>query len=204
MAYISSRQIALFQVIISLFFFHFANAQEKKSIFYEKGFQLGYGYGINGLSLPEGNYQVIYLQGRFSIDLTKNKTPIHKVIGKAFFYFEPQFNPVLIVGKDSTVQNLEFGLNFGFQQNFVITPKLHLFILASLGPHYFTTETTRQNRGFIFSDCMGIGMYYFMNKKVAINLNYRIRHMSNADTVMPNFGVNTNNYHIGISWFMSK
>jgi len=189
---------------IAIFFISAKMYAQKKDFFHEIGFQTGYGYGINGLSLPEGNYRVLYLQTKLSIVIAPRKISPHPLIGKSFLYFEPQVNPVQLISPTEVKQNLEIGINVGLQQNFILHPKFHVYIMAAVGPHYFTAQTLRQSAGFIFSDCMGIGMYYFIHQRLAINLNYRIRHLSNADTRSPNFGINTNNYHIGLSWFITK
>jgi Lipid A 3-O-deacylase (PagL) len=190
--------------IVFIFLTSFQVSAQKKPLFYEVGFQTGFGYGINSLNLPEGNYRVLYFQSKLSIAIAPKKISAHPIIGKSFLYFEPQVNPVRLISDDNVKDNLEFGINVGLQQNFILHPKLHIYILAAVGPHYFTAQTERQSDGFIFSDCMGIGAYYFIDSRLALNINYRIRHLSNADTRSPNFGINTNNYHIGLSWFISK
>jgi hypothetical protein len=169
-----------------------------KRRFIEKGFLLGIGYGLDNYDLPEGRYMPIFFMGHFGMDLKKIKNRMKE---DAIFtmYFEPQINPVLIKTKESTKSQLEFGVNIGFKHMYPLCKNIYSYILIGSGPHYFTTNTTRQARGFIFSDNFGAGFYFFKGTKISMNLGFRLRHMSNANTRTPNHGINTYNYHLGVS-----
>jgi hypothetical protein len=169
-----------------------------KKIFIEKGFLLGAGYGLDNYNLPEGKYIPVFFMGHFGMDLMKKKK-IKKDNAIFTMYFEPQVNPVFIRTKESTKSELEFGINMGFKHMYPLHKNIYSYILIGSGPHFFTATTSRQARGFIFSDNFGAGFYFFAGKKIAINLGFRLRHMSNANTRMPNHGINTYNYLIGIS-----
>jgi lipid A 3-O-deacylase len=174
------------------------SAGVKKSRFIEKGFLTGAGYGLGTYNIPEGKYIPVFFIGHFGMDLTANKN-IKKDKGIFTMYFEPQVNAVFIKTKELTKSELEFGINVGFKHMYPICKNIYSYILIGSGPHFFTTATTRQARGFLFSDNFGGGFYFFAGKKLAINLGFRLRHMSNANTRVPNHGINTYNYLIGIS-----
>jgi Lipid A 3-O-deacylase (PagL) len=175
------------------------DSADVKKRFIEKGFLLGAGYGLgSAYNLPEGKYIPVFFIGHFGMVLQK-KEKVRK--DKAIFtmYFEPQVNPVFIKTKEFTKSELEFGVNVGFKHMYPLCKNIYSYILIGSGPHFFTASTSRQARGFIFSDNFGAGLYFFAGKKLAINLGFRLRHMSNANTRVPNHGINTYNYHLGIS-----
>ncbi len=180
----------------------------KKSFFVEKGFITGFGAGFNALQVPEGNYQIWYFQAKFSHEISRNKRNKNNkpnIFGRALLTFEPQINPVFIVfNKNRDFKNeIEFGLSVGLQQSFIINNTFEAYIMGSIAPFFTSVRTTRQAQGFIFADNIGLGTYIYLqkDKKLALNLGFRLRHLSNANTRKPNFGINTRNYLIGISWF---
>ena len=183
---------------------------QKQPFFIEKGFITGLGLGFNALQVPEGNYQIWYLQAKFSHELRRKRRNKNNpnIFGRALLTFEPQINPVFIVsGQNKDFKNeIEFGLSVGLQQNFIINQTFEAYIMGSIAPFFTSVHTTRQARGFIFADNIGLGTYIYLkkNKQLALNLGFRLRHLSNANTRTPNFGINTRNYLIGISWFWGK
>ncbi|MDX2189750.1 MAG: acyloxyacyl hydrolase [Bacteroidota bacterium] len=170
----------------------------------EVGFISGYGYGISQNSVPEGNYQPLYFMGHFGLDLNKFvKNPFFQ---KAIFtlYSEPQINVVYISSWETgnTFQEYEFGINSGFKLMYPIYKGFYIAFLGGSGPHSITTHTVRQYRGFAFSDNFGYGAYLFLNKKVSFSAMFRLRHMSNLNIFTPNSGINTYNFHFGLSWWI--
>ena len=190
-----------------------AQDTQRKPFFIEKGFITGFGAGFNALQVPEGNYQIWYFQGKFSHEISRKKrnnknatnTKNIPTFGRALLTFEPQINPVFIVfDKNRNFQNeIEFGLSVGLQQSFIINKTFEAYIMGSIAPFFTSVRTVRQARGFIFADNIGLGTYIYLQKdrKLALNIGFRLRHLSNANTKIPNFGINTRNYLIGISWF---
>ena len=180
-----------------------AQESEKKPFFIEQGIVIGYGNGIDSVNLPEGNYKVAFLMAHMGIDLFRNKPARKPIPGNCILFFEPQVNPVFIKRKDGYRHALEFGLNVGFQHVYPLVENfLSTYIFISTGPHFMSANTVRQAKGFLFSDNFGAGIYLFPGKNAAINLGFRLRHMSNADTRSPNQGINTFNYLIGFSKFI--
>ncbi len=180
------------------------NAQEvaasKKPFFQEIGFWSGFGYGNNTKSIPEGSYQPYYFMGHLAC------APFFK--GKSVwqqfqFYFEPQYNYVRIVRSQQDYSNAhEFGLNVGVKYLYPFAQKWKVFIYVSSGPHSFSATTERQAPGYLFSDNLGMGVYYFFHPKWSACFTYRIRHLSNADTRQPNNGINTDNFLFGIGYHL--
>lgn len=54
---------------------------------------------------------------------------------------------------------------------------------------------------FEFNLQIGAGVHYFMKDNLALTLQYRFIHISNAGMDAPNNGVNSNNLMLGASWF---
>ncbi len=169
----------------------------------ELGGLIGAGYGLDTSNLPQGNYTPIFLIGRMSIDF-RNKNLIKSNKGEYAIFFEPQFNPVLIRSTHFTINEFEYGLNIGFQHMYPITKNLYVSTFISTGPHYFSANTETQAPGFIFSDNFGLGIYQYVYKNFAFQCGFRLRHMSNAQTRLPNSGINTFNFVVGFSRLLRK
>ena len=170
----------------------------------ERGIVLGAGYGIDSLSVPNGNYTPLYCIARVGIDFrNKNALAITRK-GQYSIFLEPQINPVLVRKNNSANLEFEYGVNIGFQHIYPLTKDLYSAIFIATGPHYFSTDTEIQAPGFIFSDNFGAGIYCFLYKEWAMNAGFRLRHMSNAQTRLPNSGINTFNFMIGISKMLRK
>ncbi len=164
----------------------------------EKGFSFGYGYGIDGNNLPEGSYTPIFIIRKIGYRFPR----ITRKLPRNFEFsliLEPQANVILLRNQRFTKLYFEIGIGVGLENRFIISPSLSAFTHVIIGPSYFSTHTIRQSYGFIFSDNAGLGLTYSMGNQWAIQGEWRIRHLSNANLNMPNQGVNTNNFLVGIS-----
>ena len=192
------RKCGFFFFLLALLSFSVLG-QEKRPLIREKGFIIGIGQGIDSSNVPEGYYNPIFFIGHIGLDVSKRRAWQNPSTGIFTLYLEPQINPVWIKGKDRTDKAIEFGVNVGFKHMFRLLPKLYTFISIGVGPHFTSVHTSKQRRGFLFSDNLGTGLYYYIFKDWAIQFTFRLRHLSNGDTMKPNMGINTFNYHIGIS-----
>lgn len=164
----------------------------------EKGLLTGIGYGLDTFNLPEGNYTPILLIGRIAIDF-RNKNAIKTTKAAYSIFFEPQVNPIILRSDKTNIWELEYGINIGFQHSYPLTQQLFISTFISTGPQYFSANTTRQAPRFLFSDNFGMGIYCYLKDDIALHLGFRLRHMSNAQIMMPNSGINTFNFMIGVS-----
>lgn len=178
-----------------------SNRTKRHWVIAEKGFLTGYGFGINQQSVPEGSYSPIFLMGQFGIPFPRLGTGAHSP-GPVSLIFEPQFNIVLLRGAASTRTTYEGGIGIGLQQVFTLSTHFRPFIRIVAGPHYFSAHTTLQHRGFLFSDNVAAGFYYYLTPRLALQAQFRARHMSNANLLLPNHGINTSNFLGGLSWFI--
>jgi len=163
-------------------------------LFSESGFITGFGTG----TVEEGHYQTVLLIWHLGINMDRVFPSLKTHKGKLTFYIEPQINPVVEPESD-----YEFGVGLGFKYQYPIMEELSVYALAGVGPHYISVVADDQANGFIFSDTVGIGIYYHLNDHSAINVGYRFRHLSNAGIQKPNGGIESHFGVIGYSVFFN-
>lgn len=97
--------------------------------------------------------------------------------------------------------NVEMGLDIFFKYAYPLTSKLYPFIEIGSGPYYMTLSTYEQSTQFNFISQGGAGLMYFIRKDLAVNFEYRRRHVSNASIKSPNAGIDGNAYLVGLSLY---
>ena len=149
------------------------------------------------------DYRILFLMGDFSQTF---KAPRKNVF--LGWYAEPQFNLVKTNTTPDGKMDYEFGLNLGLRNFFRIKERYFFYLMLGSGPHYVSAEMERQANGFIFSDNLASGCFIplsgFENEKgrqkpLYLNLQFGVRHVSNANLKLPNRGVNTYVFRLGIS-----
>ncbi len=175
-------KVQLCIIIIIIFCSTQAKSQEsKKPFFAEKGF--GIGVSTYSIILPEGShYRPLLLMGNFGIQLTQKEKK-----GKWWIMLEPQINPVFL---DNQLKEAEFGINVAFRYKFQLAESFSFYAQLGSGPHFITIPTERQAHGFIFSDNLAIGFSKVLSNNWRLNTELRIRHISNANVMKPNRGMN--------------
>ncbi len=150
----------------------------------------GFGFGENTRTL----YKPLYIASDFNFQIFKSG----KTERTTFFtgYVEPQFNLVFT----NRPIDYEFGVNCGLRNNIKVSTDLYLFQMLGSGPHFFSSYTTRQAQGFIFSDNIAMGVYkrIHKNKPTYLELRFLYRHLSNAGLKRPNSGINNFNILMGL------
>lgn len=180
----------LYCLAFTFFVLTLAHAQNtsEASRFKTKGGIIGYGKAFN----KNTHYKVFFLMGDFSWSF--KKTPTKPVF--LAWYFEPQINPV----KTPRPFDIEFGANLGLRNYICINPRFYFYQMIGSGPHNISADVERQAKGFIFSDNFALGAFTALNKKnLFLNLQLRYRHISNAGLKMPNHGIDSWNFLIGLS-----
>jgi len=209
MAYIS-RRMKTTQILTAIYVFcHLCfqdiNAQGllKNAKYIEIGGLVGFGKPMDQFSVPEGSYNPTIFVGHFSMDLIRQEKIRRLFPGRFLLVSEPQVNYVRI--QSSPAKNAwEFGLITLLQYMYPIGPRVHIYVVGGTGPFWFSAHTIEQKQGFIFCNYLGAGVYLFpfKNEKLAINIGFRARHMSNANLWMPNNGINSHLITIGFSKFL--
>jgi len=161
--------------------------------FSETSFLFGAGTG----SLPEGHYRPVLMMVNLGVDLGRYLPALKRHAGRLLVFAEPQFNVVT-----SPEANFEAGVGFGLRYVYPLGEGWSLFLMGSVGPHYISVVTEKQAQGFLFSDVLGGGFYFALpKKKGALNVGYRFRHLSNADIIVPNGGIDCHFIVAGYSVF---
>ena len=116
--------------------------------------------------------------------------------GRADFILEPFINT--ITSPDS---NVEVGSNFLLQYVFPLHEKIQPYVKGGLGVLYMSQHTREQSTQYNFLPQGAGGVQYFIKDNLAINLEYRYRHLSNASIKHPNSGIDSNLYLGGVTYF---
>jgi lipid A 3-O-deacylase len=153
------------------------------------------GFGKGGFT--EGSYEHIALIWQLGFDLKRVFSRLEDHRGILTFIMEPTINPVISPDE----QDVEFGIGFGLKYRYPLTQNMSGYGLLAVGPHYITVKSTDQANGFIFFNTIGAGFSFSLSEKTALSLEYRFRHISNADTRQPNVGIESHIGAIGYSMF---
>jgi len=162
----------------------------KDGFFTEAGFITGIGYG----TVTEGNYLPVPLIVHLGTDTKRWFPSLREHRGILTAFMEPQFN--FVTGKDCDVEG---GVAFGMKYRYPVNDVLSLYGLVSLGILYITVTTVDQVNGFNFVDAVGVGVNYAIMPGAALDLGFRLRHVSNANLRDPNNGIDT---YMGTIGFM--
>lgn len=183
-------------IIFSLPLFAFADQAESgfltKLSWTESTFTVGCGRG----SVTEGDYEHVALIWHLGFDLERLLTSLQEQRGTLSAFLEPKINPVFNPETD-----IEIGVSLGFKYRYPLSRKMSAYVLGSVGPHLITVQTVDQANGLVFFDTIGAGFSYFLTEKSAVNLEYRFRHLSNADIKEPNSGIDSHIFAVGYSIF---
>lgn len=167
--------------------------QKPKDIY---GIEVFSGYGLAKLK-SKGDYKVAPVFVDFDFDikpLIKDKFTLFP--GLVQFVLEPFASYVY-----APRNNAEIGNNFLIKIGILPeSMKLQPYFKGGVGIIYLTQHTIEQGTQFNFNESVGVGAHYFFKKNIALTLEYRYRHISNADIKRPNLGIQTNLVLCGISY----
>lgn len=158
-----------------------ALAKTQNTFFSELGFYAGAGYG----EVVEGPYIPIFLIVHMGMDMKRWFPSLQDHRGALSLFFEPQFG-IAPVNKQN---GFEFGVGVGLKYAYPIGDSYSAYILGSVGPHVMSLKTQDQADGFIFNDTIGLGTAFKISPGSAINIECRLRHLSNAEIQKPNYGI---------------
>ncbi len=75
------------------------------------------------------------------------------------------------------------------------------YVFAGGGPLYVDLGLPTMGTRLCYSYQAGTGLQYFMDRKAALNVEYRYHHISNAGTAEPNEPLNSSKFLFGVSVF---
>ena len=94
------------------------------------------------------------------------------------------------------------GVNSMMRYNFLAWERLIPYAGLGAGIGYLDFNLESQEDGLIFYPQAGLGFHYFLTNQVAVDASWRVHHMSNSGTNMPNRSINTNLFLLGVSVFL--
>lgn len=145
------------------------------------------GFGWNKLN-EKGNYNIFPILVAFDFNL-KPLTQKINFNPKSLVQFQLEPFASFISSPDN---NFETGTNFFLKLGFLPqTSKIQPYAKIGAGLDYMTQHIREQATQFNFTETAGLGMHYFFTDKLALTLEYRFRHLSNAAIKEPNHGINT-------------
>jgi len=150
--------------------------------FTEVGFITGFGYG----TVSEGDYFPVPMIVHLGVDMKRWVPSLRDHRGTLSVFLEPQFN--LVFGADFEIEG---GVGLGLKYKYPLNEVVSAYGLISVGPHFITVNTVDQANGFNFSDTVGVGVNVNIMPGAALDLGFRLRHVSNADLRDPNCGIDT-------------
>jgi len=190
-----SDKLSKLIALLIFFAFNISWAQETKPR-YLGGIEFLSGFGAARLSSKK-DYKVapIFFDLDFQLKPLLSKRNIN-FPGLLQFVWEPFASYV-----SSPNKNMEAGNNFLIKIGILPeTSNFQPYFKGGVGFIYITQHTQEQSTQFNFNEYAGIGMHYFLQKKIALTLEYRFRHISNADIKRPNSGIDNNFAVCGVSF----
>lgn len=92
------------------------------------------------------------------------------------------------------------GLNLGVKGHFLTRGRILPFLSLGAGALYSDFEDLSSK--FNFALMAGAGFDLFLTKRLAIQFEYRLHHISNGGIRAPNIGINSNFGSVGLSWYI--
>ncbi|MDD4954710.1 MAG: acyloxyacyl hydrolase [Candidatus Omnitrophica bacterium] len=158
------------------------------------------GYLDAHLDHTQKNYQAVPLLVGLIFDMKPLTSKIGlNPKGRIDFILEPFINTVMTPNS-----NVEVGSDFLLQYAFPLTEKIQPYVKGGLGVLYMSQHTLEQSTQYNFLPQGAAGVRYFIKDNIALDLEYRYRHLSNAALKHPNSGIDANMYMGGITIFFDK
>lgn len=96
------------------------------------------------------------------------------------------------------------GLTPLIRYNFLPNGRFIPFVELGAGIMYLDMDLEAAGRsdGLNFTPQGGVGAHYFLSERTAVTAEWRFYHISNADIELPNLGINSSLFLVGISMFL--
>jgi hypothetical protein len=189
-----------FFLLLNLLFIHSAFAQERDhhgllDARYHWTFLGGYGITHKGFGATETRVEStdMILQYGYLITEERGKSWYkwrHELLIELPFYY--------VQHPESAIMT---GINFLANWNFTASDKLVPYVSVGGGPMYTNLDIPGLGRELNGNYQAGVGIHYFIEKYMSIDINYRFHHISNASTADPNEPLNSSKILFGVSFF---
>lgn len=160
----------------------------------EFGFLTGYGTSHVGFGETQHQIQTWDAIARAGFFLSDDIGRGSWYQGRHEFVFEIPYHLALNQGWRSMVGSYMLG-----QWRFTALDGIAPYVFAGGGPLYVDLGLPTMGTKLCFSYQGGTGLQYFVDKKTALNLEYRYHHISNAGTASPNEPLNSSKFLFGMS-----
>lgn len=94
------------------------------------------------------------------------------------------------------------GINFLACWDFTAYEKIVPYLFAGGGLVYTNIDVPGLGSDYNGNYQGGAGVHYFIKRNITFDLNYRLHHISNANTVKPNDPLNSSKFLFGMSFLM--
>jgi hypothetical protein len=152
-----------------------------------KGVEVLSGFGL-AEPLQSGDYHVQPLFMDFNFDIKSSFNWARKLPGAVDFILEP-FAAYVYQPQDNAEIGNNFLIKIGFRPE---GKRIQPYFKGGLGLIYITQHLKFQGTQFNFNEYAGMGVDCFFSAHWALALEYRFRHVSNAEIKQPDAGFNTN------------
>ena len=145
----------------------------------------------------KGDYNSVpfFLDSNFDIRRYFYRKGIHPP-GAVDLVWEQEAAYVFTPDNDTEVAN-NFLIKYGFLP---VSSRWQPYFVGGAGTVFLTEHIHGQATQFNFNEYAGLGVQYFIKPQIALSVEYRFRHLSNADIKEPNDGVDSNFFLLGISF----
>lgn len=164
-----------------------ANAQDAPLQPFNKRTGIALGYASQFLLPKIYTYRVATLQ------MIHNRLLLHQKKWALELHGSIQCNATFF--RDAAgVGKLEAGLeaigNLGPQLRYTVAKNSDLYLLVCSGPGFISDGPQRQHRGYVFATSFAIGILHKQLGKQPLDMQLRLRHISNLGITTPNGGLN--------------
>jgi hypothetical protein len=159
------------------------------------GFSAGYGFA-HEIAHSDPDHQFVSLGGRVGRILTEPWGPGF-LKGHLEFFFEAL--PLFLHYDDKPTYGSSFTLML--RHYFSPASRWRPFMTLGAGALVTTSRVPEGTTRYNFTPQGGLGLAIAYSKRTAFSIEYRYHHISNADTVDLNPGINSSSIHFGVSIF---
>lgn len=197
----TGRRIFTALMLLSLSYVPLSSAREQKAVNFSNAknhwtFWGGYGVTHPGFGDTETRIEDVDLILQYGHFLTEEK-------GKSWYKGRHELLieiPLYIVYHPERA--IMTGINFLACWNFTASEEIVPYIFAGGGPLYTNLNIPGLGKELNGNYQSGIGVHYFIEKDFSIDFNYRLHHISNANTADPNEPLNSSKFLVGMTFLM--
>ncbi len=184
--------------------------ESEKDTPYYKSFSYFTGFAKGELS-GKNDYKIVPSIFRFAFDVDKlgiGAADIVEYVADKFFNNpdldakgETEFLAELFLNTIiSPDNNIEAGFDILMKYSYPVTEKVNPYLFVGGGVLYMSQQTNEQSTYYNFIPQMGAGISYDLKENLSLDVEYRYRHLSNANRRLPNDGINVNMFLVGTTW----